>query len=389
MASARKAKRKSWAFSAGSRGRNRVRAFEHAATGLTYLEWTEGGRVLRESLGRCDRDAAQLSALKKAEQLLRGERSVEVHLTLGTLFDSYLDQQTPRKKPGTQQHDRTTAAMFLSVFGREMQARNLDLPAWNRFIDGRKSGAIRPAGRPAVGVSGRMVAYDLKWLQSVLRWATLASDGDGGRLLAQNPLAGFKVPTSTPRRELLSERDYRAIQAKAAEVDGRFALALLISHETGHRLGSIRALKWSDLDLASGVISWRADGDKMGHAHRTRMTSALRDALLIEQETRTGNSDLLFHSKRHPTALVHRREWYKWWYAAEELAGVPHVDSRAWHANRRALATIGKQVVNPVDLAAMGGWQSTDTLMGVYIQPDAETQKRAMDDIQRLRAAAE
>jgi len=63
-------RKKLWSFSAGERGRNKVRAFAHQATGLLFLEFTERdaatgvGARRRVALGHRDSHAAKAAARK-------------------------------------------------------------------------------------------------------------------------------------------------------------------------------------------------------------------------------------------------------------------------------------------------------------------------------------
>ena len=62
------------------------------------------------------------------------------------------------------------------------------------------------------------------------------------------------------------------------EMDWRFRVALVIAHETGHRIGAIRQLRWSDIDMERRTIRWRAEHEKTGHEHRTPVTAEALDA---------------------------------------------------------------------------------------------------------------
>jgi integrase len=42
--------------------------------------------------------------------------------------------------------------------------------------------------------------------------------------------------------------------AIADHVHTHFPLALVLAHETGHRISSIRQLRWSDIDFENGSI---------------------------------------------------------------------------------------------------------------------------------------
>lgn len=50
-----RARKKGWSYSTGERGVNRVRVFEHPATGRIFLEYTEEGARKRIALGHRSR----------------------------------------------------------------------------------------------------------------------------------------------------------------------------------------------------------------------------------------------------------------------------------------------------------------------------------------------
>lgn len=130
------------------------------------------------------------------------------------------------------------------------------------------------------GVRDRMIAYDLKWLHAVLNWATMSGDGRGGVLLERNPLKGLPIPREeNTRRPLLSEEQYQALRAIAPDVSDEFELALVLAHDTGHQIGAIRKLRWSDIDFAQKSITWRAENDKIGMEHRAPLASDALAAL--------------------------------------------------------------------------------------------------------------
>jgi integrase len=117
-------------------------------------------------------------------------------------------------------------------------------------------------------VRDRQIGYDLKFLLSVLNWATLSGDGFGAPLLERNPLKGLPVPKEENiRRPLINEAQYHALRKIASQVNINFELALVLGHETGHRIGAIRQLRWSDVDLREKRILWRAENDKIGMEH--------------------------------------------------------------------------------------------------------------------------
>ena len=61
---------------------------------------------------------------------------------------------------------------------------------------------------------------------------------------------------------VITEPEYQALLGVSLEVDWRFHVALVLAHETGHGIGAIRQLRWSDINLEGGAIWWRAEHEK-------------------------------------------------------------------------------------------------------------------------------
>ena len=83
----------------------------------------------------------------------------------------------------------------------------------------------------------------------------------------------------TPKRPALTADLYGILLSVADQVAPGFKLALVLAHETGHRIGAIRQLRWSDIDFERDVIQWRVQHDKIGLEHDTPMSPAARAAL--------------------------------------------------------------------------------------------------------------
>ena len=68
---------------------------------------------------------------------------------------------------------------------------------------------------------------------------------------------------------------------------------------------------------------------------------------------------------------------------AGEVAGMEHEKGMGWHGLRRKFATELKHT--PLnDLCALGGWKSPQTILMCYQQPDAETQRAALEGRQPI-----
>lgn len=157
----------------------------------------------------------------------------------------YLAEVTPRKSLDSERFDHSAAGRLLSVLPSRTPPSKLDLSDWNRFAHERASGAV--TGR---AVGPRTVERDLKVLMAILNWATAVRVPRGQFLLERNPLRGVKLPKEeSPARPMMPEWRYRRLLEVADDVDWRLRTALVVVHETGHRIKAVRRLRWSDVDL--------------------------------------------------------------------------------------------------------------------------------------------
>jgi integrase len=371
---------KRWSYSAGARGTNRVRVFEERSGALYVEVWERdatSGKLRRERtpLGHRDRQLAIKQVEAMAARITAGPTIGTGEITLGSLFDIYVAEVTPRKGRGKQDHDRRAARMFLQYWGRNRLATSLSLRDWEQFVDARRAGRIGPSGRP---VRDRQLEYDLSWLRAVFHWATLAGVA-GRRLIPQNPLDGCKLPRErSPVRNALTEPQYQALLAAAWRLDWRLALALLLANETGHRLSAIRQLRWSDVDLERGVIRWRAENDKIGFEHVTPTTPVLEKALATarKQSASIGDTWVLPGSRKADRPCP-KGTLDKAFARAAELGGVELPPRARWHGLRRKFATELKHL--PLkDLCYLGGWKDPKTVVTCYQQPDEGVMRQAL-----------
>ncbi len=378
--------KKRWSYCTGERGRNRVRAFEHPLTGSLFLEFADGGRRKRIALRHRDRSIATGKAEELAVALRRGDLPREVAApTLATLFDNYVREVTPQKGKSAQGHDRWAVKLFLEFLGPSRKAGSLNRRDWDGFIrwrrlkgDGRKGKAKQ---RP---VRNRIIESDLKFLCAVLNWSVAAG------LLERNPLKGMPWPREdAPKRPVITHEQYLKLFQAAPRVDPVFELALVLAHETGHRIGSIRLLKWSDADRQRGVIRWRAENDKIGYEHETILTQEALAALEKARTERPAIGDAwLLPAPEDPEQPCSRHLMRDWWQRAEELAEVKHEPGLGWHALRRKFATELKQV--PLkDLCQLGGWKEPQTVLKCYQKPDEATMREALASRRQLHAAGQ
>ncbi len=386
MARTRRSRR---SYGAGEWGRNRVRVFPDAKTGLYQIEWRENGRRLTRSLKhrdwrRAKRQADEFAAGFAGPEIAGEAEAKAEPLTLERLFDIYGEEVTPTKGAHSRGHDRAAMHMFLRFFGRNRDPATLSRRDWDRFIRQRRAGSIGPSGKP---VSDRTVEYDLKFLIAVLNWAAKSRDERGRLLLDRNPLRGLRTPTEkNPTRIVLAEDEYRALLKVSRRVDWRFRIALVLAHETGHRIGAIRQLRWCDIDFEGGTILWRAEHDKSGYEHITPVTDDALDAL---KEVRTMSPATeeapVLPAPKNPLAAVGAARLHAWWQKAQILAGLEPKPGRGWHSLRRKFAS--DLMDQPLKvLCQLGGWKTAKTVLRCYQRADEGQLRKALEDRRRARA---
>jgi integrase len=159
-------------------------------------------------------------------------------------------------------------------------------------------------------------------------------------------------------------------------------LALVLAEATGRRLGSIRALRWEDIDFARGTIRWRAEADKKGVEWVVPIPPSLVDELRQFQRRLGSIAGLLFPAENNPGQPMDRHLFDKWLTAAERAAGLPKLTGSLWHAYRRKWASERKHHPLP-DVAAAGGGKDRTTLLECYQQPDVEAIFAVISELQK------
>ena len=382
-------KRSRRSYGAGEWGRNRVRVFPDSKTGIFQIEWRDNGRRLTRSLkhrdwSRAKRQADEVAAGFAVHEPAGKAEAEPEPLTLERLFDIYREEVTPTKGDQSQRHDRAAMTMFLKLYGRNRDPATLSQRDWDRFILARRAGKIGPSGRP---VSDRMIECDLRFLIAVFNWAARSRDEQGRPLLVSNPFRGLRIPTEkNPTRVVLSEEEYHALLKVSEEVDWRFRVALVLAHETGHRIGAVRQLRWCDIDFDGKTIRWRAEHEKTGYEHRTPVTA---EAVAALESARRGNASSgdapVMPSPRSTSTCVTRSMVRTWWEKAEALAGLEPKRGRGWHSLRRKFAS--DLMHQPLKvLCELGGWKSAKTVLRCYQQADEAQLRTALESRRRVGA---
>jgi len=397
-----------WSHSVGERPHT-VTVYERTEGGNLYVRvWdpnARGGKGtwVRRSLGHRDRERAKDYAAEQYAKLRKGEDDVRAgRIKLARLFTLYAKHRTPKKGEREQEADTRRIEMFTRVLGAQKDPHKISRSEWEGFIERRSAGKIDARGRPKDHpdhidrgqVGPRTVERDLRFLLAVLNWGVDWQTGDG-YLLRENTCRGYPVPQEkNPSRPVATDERVELIRAVAVKVTmdvtwgekrttvpSHLPTIFELAVETGRRLSSILALRYSDLLLEEGPhgsIRWRAESDKQGRESVVPISPPARRAL-DRHGRRMRALDLpgigdapLFPSPRDPSTPVDRHVVDRWLRKAERKAEVEPHEGSLWHAYRRRWATVRKHLP-ATDVAEAGGWAGTETLERVYQQADQET----------------
>ena len=200
--------------------------------------------------------------------------------------------------------------------------------------------------------------------------------------------SGRKPREKNPTRVVLTEQEYEALLKVSRQVDWRFHVALVLTHETGHRIGAIRQLQWSDIDFEGEAVRWRAKHEKTGYEHTTPVTD---EALAALEEARamsagTGDGPVL-PAPTDASRCVGRSLPSFWWQRAQTLAGLEPKRGRGWHSLRRKFASDLMDLPLKV-LCELGGWKAAKTVLRCYQQPDEAQLREAIRSRRRPQTQA-
>ena len=146
-------------------------------------------------------------------------------------------------------------------------------------------------------------------------------------------------------------RNMRPLLEVSSRVDWRFRVAPVIAHETGHRIGSIRQLRWADIDMEARM------------------------------PPKAGNSPV-FPASKDPSRCLDRSRVRVWWDKAQKLAGLEPRRGRGLHSLRRKFAS--DLMSQPLKvLCELGGWKTALTVLQCYQRADEDRLRKALEDRRR------
>jgi integrase len=399
---------KLWNFCTGKHGA-RVRVAERVPGGALYAMTTApSGKGWRKvSLGHKDKARAMEEALKLATRRQKGDEPLQ-RLTVAGLFDLFTRSVLPRHCPHHQGELTRGIELWTRFLGPARVVETIGPTEWEAFQRVRAPGELDGRGNTVEDlekrrpVGPRTLEKELKVLRTACRRATIERTPAGGFVLTADPTRGLPFPTEkNPKRPTADSERFDKLIAVADQVTMRrgwgggavwepsyLPLLLRLAGDTGRRISSILALRWSDWlpsEGTFGALRWRAESDKLGREWVVPVSALLAAALKAERARRSGIGELLiFPAPNDATTPVDVRLVTRWLRQAETLAGLAPMDRGAWHPFRRMWACQRKHLPAR-DVAAAGGWRNIGMLQSVYEAADQETLEAVVSGGRRVR----
>ena len=404
-----------WMRTLGQRGCS-IRLFQKRKGSNFYREvWrTNVGRSHTRCLFTTDRAEAERLGKAFLATLLQGP--VADHpaedITLRELCQRYSTENESflDNTAGTRRDDLMHMNLLCSFFGDDRKVLSLTARDQAEYSTKRLAGGIEIWNNGERFVSqpcrARSVETDLALLHRMLRWATTIRRPTGKGWLEYHPLEGVRrTREKNPKRPVATWDRFQKVRTKLQELSAKGAsdikatarqreaarirwlkveLALVLAEATGRRIGSIRQLRWDDIDFAGATIRWRAEADKKGKDWLVPIPATLVDELRTFQRRLGSVGGWIFAAEKNPAKPVDRYLLDYWLLEAETAAGVSKLDGGLWHPYRRKWATERKDR-SLKDVAAAGGWKDVQTLLTCYQQADPETMLEVMSEPKKLR----
>lgn len=373
-----------WRHREGGHGHT-VWAEERVPDGMLYLKYRD--RVTKEwtrdPLHHRDKERAKLQAGDFAQSLRTSAENDALGIpTLASVFAAYEEQVSPEKKGHGALDDRFRMDLLQHYFGDHCPITSLTPQRLKNYLRDRKAGKVQPGDRKLRKVSDTTAGNDVRFLQAVLRWAA----GEG--MIGAVPIDHFRPPRNVnPKRPVATYDRFLQLRPHCTGLFGPF---MDLVESLGWRVGAIRQLRRVEVDLEPrsgapfGRILKRGETDKRGVEMWVPLPKEAREA--IEEALRLNpvvGEAFIFADPERPGRSWSPRQVYDRLRAAEDAAGLEHLERGAFHPYRRKWRRERKHLPD-ADVAAAGGWLAVQTLK-IYDGADDETLLAVVTEPRKLR----
>jgi integrase len=356
---------------------------------FVYQYRTTEGRTRRNTIakvGTITPDAARDLAEGMAETVKNGgdpladKAAARQAATVGDLFDSYLlSEKFKEKAESTKQIDRGRIARHLRPLLEKRHIHKLESEdirrAFAAIRDGKTATTIKTRTHGLARVTGGegTARMAIRLLRSIFAW------GVAEKMIAHNPAAGVSVGSDGERDTVLegTEEYTRLFQTLAKmetekRIRGPVADAVRVIALTGARRSEIAALRWSHVNLKSGIITLPPAAHKTGRKTKKPRVISLPAAAqeIIARQDEGKPTDYVFRPSKGSGAITLSKPWRSIRTEAKLPEGI------GLHGLRHSLAT----------LLALGGAQAAE-IMSALGHRQISTSQRYVHFADKARAA--
>lgn len=171
----------------------------------------------------------------------------------------------------------------------------------------------------------------------------------------------------------------------------RMAAVLDLCRETRRRMNSVRQLALADIDLATGLVQWQGEHDKVGKTRVTplsgRAVEIIELALANRREEGLEASPWLIPAEGDPTRPVPRSRLDNWMRSTKKARGL-NIPRLGYHGGKRAGIRDPKfRKLDPAVQEELAG-TTWETMRRIYDYVDVPTLRAAVASLEGGASAA-
>lgn len=314
--------------------------------GIYEIRWTDAGRSKRKSTHSSDMSIAK--AFFARWMLASEEREKAKHRVSGILDAYYSEHVEDRVVDKARQQD---CIRCLSKELGHFMPTDLSHEVMRSYRQRRQAGLVN--GHP---VGPGTLRRELNCLVAALNHAVRH------RRINAADVPHIDLPTPPPPKDLHLDEDEAEHLWKTAEaIGGRVFLFLAVAMETASRKNAIQTLKWSQVDLAAGLIHFQHDGQARTNKRRVAVPMSTRLASVLKAAKESASTEWVLIT---PYSIQHAFDRLK--AAAYQATGNPKFMQITPHTLRHTWATLAARA--GVDLFQIAGvlGDTVQTVMRVY-----------------------
>jgi integrase len=259
------------------------------------------GKYRRRKIGP-DRRAAGRVLAKVQTELAEGsyiDRRASCNTTLAELRDGWLAHIKPERSEVNYNNERTRWPSLIRLLGESTRADKISETTLERYRRRRVAEGMKPAS----------INRELGALSSTMSWAVRH------KLLQKRPRFDFQNPRNERLRFLSKDEARRLLLACPDEIRGFVQAALA----TGCRRGELLKMRWSWVDLRTGMIGLPATATKNKTARHVPVSDDMREVLLEARERAVPGCPFVLQKAGEPIKVSRLQAMFK---TACEKAGI-------------------------------------------------------------------